>query len=39
MNLNTLRIQGPTALVELAENVHILPDYRKLRALTSNPFF
>jgi hypothetical protein len=37
-DLNQLRIQGPTALVELAENVHILPDFRKLRALTSNPF-
>jgi hypothetical protein len=37
-DLDKLRIQGPTALIELAENVHILPDYRKLRALTSNPF-
>ena len=34
--LNQLRIQGPTALVELAENVYVLPDYRKLRALTGN---
>jgi hypothetical protein len=31
-----LRIQGPTALVELADNVYVLPDYRKLRALTGN---
>ena len=37
-DLNELRMQGPTALVELAENIHVLPDYRKLRALTSNPF-
>ena len=36
--LNQLRIQGPTALVELAENVYVLPDYRKLRALTGNKF-
>ena len=34
--LNQLRIQGPTALVELAENIFIMPDYRKLRALTGN---
>jgi hypothetical protein len=34
--LDQLRIQGPTALVELAENVFVMPDYRKLRALTGN---
>ena len=37
--LDRLRIQGPTALVELVDSIHVLPDYRKLRALTSNPFF
>ena len=36
--LDTLRIQGPTALVELVDSIHVLPDYRKLRALTGNPF-
>jgi hypothetical protein len=34
--LDQLRIQGPTALVELAENVYVMPDYRKLRSLTGN---
>ena len=34
--LNELRIQGPTALVELVDHIHVLPDYRKLRALTGN---
>lgn len=36
--LDRLRIQGPTALVELVDSIHVLPDYRKLRALTGNPF-
>ena len=36
--LERLRIQGPTALVELVDHIHVLPDYRKLRALTGNPF-
>jgi hypothetical protein len=36
--LERLRIQGPTALVELVDSIHVLPDYRKLRALTGNPF-
>jgi hypothetical protein len=33
-----LVLQGPGALVELAEEVHVLPDFRQMRTLTSNPF-
>ena len=30
-------LNGPGALVELADNVHVLPNFRKMRALTANP--
>ena len=35
-DLEQLRIQGPSALVELVDNVQVLPDYRKFRAITGN---
>ena len=35
-DLDKLRIQGPSALVELVDNVQVLPDYRKFRAITGN---
>ena len=34
--LEQLRIQGPSALVELVDHVQVLPDYRKFRAITGN---
>ena len=36
VQLEQLRIQGPSALVELVDNVQVLPDYRKFRAITGN---
>ena len=36
--LDTLRLQGPSALVELSDKTYVLPDYRKYRALTGNRF-
>jgi hypothetical protein len=33
-----LVLQGPGALIELAEEVHVLPDFRQMRTLSSNPF-
>lgn len=36
--LRRLALQGPGSLVELQDNLQILPDFRKVRALTSNPF-
>ncbi len=33
-----LVLQGPGALVELADEVHVLPDFRQMRTLMSNPF-
>jgi hypothetical protein len=35
-DLDKLRIQGPSALVELVDHVQVLPDYRKFRAITGN---
>jgi hypothetical protein len=36
--LDTLRLHGPSALVELSDKTYVLPDYRKYRALTGNRF-
>jgi hypothetical protein len=36
--LRRLALQGPGSLVEMQESVYILPDVRKIRALTANPF-
>jgi len=33
-----LVLQGPGALIELAEEVQVLPDFRQMRTLASNPF-
>lgn len=35
--INKLTLQGPGSLVELMDNVQFLPDFRRVRALTSNP--
>lgn len=36
--LDRLVLQGPGALVELMDEVQVLPDFRKMRTLMSNPF-
>lgn len=36
---SNLRFVGPTAHVDLMDKVHILPDFRRIRRLTANPFW
>jgi hypothetical protein len=36
VQIEQLRLQGPSALVELVDHVQVLPDYRKFRAITGN---
>ena len=35
---NRLVLQGPGALVELMDEMQVLPNFRKMRSLTANPF-
>lgn len=35
---DSLVLQGPGALAELVDEVQVLPDFRRMRALTGNPF-
>lgn len=38
VQLRKMALQGPGSLVELQDNLHILPDFRQVRNLAGNPY-